>query len=78
MSEWKELLALWTIYKGPADYPDKYVVRRFTIDEKGAVPDAAPAYVGESLHEARNAVPRGSEKLCASPDDAACILESWI
>jgi hypothetical protein len=72
-----EPLYLWTIYNDP-ERPSLYVVRRFTVDHRGARPDGAPSYVGDSLDEARRSIPGGLHKLLASEDDNPDVVETWL
>ena len=69
-------LEMWTIYEHPLDYPDGFVVRRFTLDGLGAIPGEA-SYV-DSLEAARAVVPPGLALIPRSVYDEVQIVESWL
>lgn len=68
----------WTIYERPADYPDSFVVRRWTIRAAGPEPDLQPLAVVTTLEQARASLPPGLVCLTRSPDDPPCVVEVWI
>lgn len=73
---------MWTVYDDPADYPGKFVVRRFTIyrpeeGERRIVEDAEPMIVTDSLDDARGVIPAGAYCLGRHPDDDPAIFEVW-
>ena len=75
----KVLIKLWTIFESPADYPGKFVVRRFDIVECGFGPLPAESYfIADSLESARLRIPAGKVKVRRSPDDDQCIVETWL
>jgi len=68
---------LFCIYQDPADYPGKFVVRRWV----GMDPDREPVTVAETLEAARAELKRLNPHLVRlerSHDDDPVILESWI
>jgi hypothetical protein len=69
---------LYTVYENPADYPGKFVVRRFTIEQAHAVADRDPWFIGDTLHDARNSLPQGLTRIDRDPNDDPVILETWI
>lgn len=71
-------LSIWTVYKDPADYPGKYVARRFLITGGGS--HATPEVViNDSLEVIQGVMTdRGLTKLPRSPGDERQIVESWI
>ena len=78
-------LVQWVIYDSPEDYPGKWVVRRWLIAEGGAVSGCwsseiipGPAYICESLEEARAHVPEGFFNMGRQPGDETQIKEVWI
>jgi hypothetical protein len=74
-------IAMWTIYRSPADHPGQYVVRRFMIPKAGGepVPDPEPCFIGRSLAAAREAIPLQADAcLQRSPDDERSIIETWL
>lgn len=80
-------LRLFTVYVGPEDYPDKIVVRGWTVgggERKQAdapLPDREPLYVGCDLEEARakirEALP-GATSLPRAESDPRAVLEVWL
>lgn len=69
-------LTIWTIYDRPADFPEGFVVRPWTVTRGGVVPGGA--YVAPSLEDARAAVPAGLFRMDRAPDDDARIVETWL
>ena len=71
-------LWMWTIYVNPADYPGKYVVRRFGIFPDGPVPDPEPWAIRETLEGARRRIP--SYCVCSGrlEEDEPHIVETWF
>jgi hypothetical protein len=70
----------YAIYMNPSDYPDKFVVRRWTIQAGNPhpVPDKEPIIVCDSIAEARAKVPPGLVCVGRQPMDDPCILETFI
>jgi hypothetical protein len=74
------MLAMWTVYKHPTDYPDKYVARRFEVDASGPRATAS-VIIMDDLTALR-------ETLCfemyltrftpRSENDDPKIVETWI
>lgn len=71
-------LCMYTIYKHPADYPNKYVVRRSAIGEGDVKHDREPLIVAETLLDARAVIPWGLTCLSRHPNDEAQIFEVWF
>lgn len=77
----KRTLHIWTIYNKPADFPGKYVARRFEFDQP-----TSDYFVSEQLEKVREYVKRsieitgqGSPFLAQRhPSDDPVILESWL
>lgn len=68
---------VFCIYENPADYPGKFVVRRWV----GMDPDREPVTVAETLDAAREALKELNPylvRLDRCPDDDPVILETWI
>jgi len=71
----------FVIYDRPADYPDKFVVRPFSIidDARGRVLlQPAVAWLADSLDEARTLVPAGLICFGRDPADEPHIVETWL
>lgn len=47
-------LYIYTVYSNPADFPDKYVVRRFLITPGKPIPDQEPLIVCGDLEYIRD------------------------
>jgi hypothetical protein len=72
-------LAMWTVYKNPSDYPDKYVARRFDVDGDGPKPSAS-IIIAESLEVLRETLEFELHLSCLdrSPGDDPVIVETWL
>ena len=68
-----EKLELWTIYKHPEDYPDKFVARKFILDKP-----TEDILIGNSLQEVRNMLPKGFTRFERNPNDVLSIVETWL
>lgn len=73
----RALLTIWTIYRHPADYPTKWVLRPFMVTRGAAVP-AAEVVTADSLEEIRPHVPEGLVLLARDPPDDPVVFESWV
>lgn len=74
MSYWP----MWVIYFDPLDYPQKWVVRRWSIGE-GKVEADREAIIYTTLQEARNSLPwQASTRLNRAPCDEKQIIEMWF
>jgi hypothetical protein len=71
-------LPMWTIYKNPLDYPDRFVLRRCVVGRGGILHDADPVLVTHTLAQARAAVPVWCVCLGRNPADEPQIVEVWI
>ena len=74
----KHLMDMWIIYEHPLDFPDKYVVRKWTV-----MANAKPlASMGKTLHdtleEARSAIPPGLYNLPRFASNNPAIKEVWL
>ncbi len=70
-------MTVYTIYCGPLDYPNHFVVRRHFVSAGHSYP-AAIASLCNTLDEAREEVPYGLTPFTRSPDDDPVIVETWI
>lgn len=64
---------IFTVYKNPKDFPDKYVVRLFD----GQRPQRLMT-VSDTLEEARRTIPPMYLRTPRSATDDPIIVESWI
>lgn len=69
----RKQLFIWTIYKHPSDYPDKFVARCFNFNR----PTTA-VYTADTLEEIRRLIPQGLFRLERDPNDDPVIVEVWI
>lgn len=68
----------YAIYENPVDCPGKFVVRRWSASIHGAVADAQPHAVTNTLEEARQTLPSGLVMSEAWPGDDPVIAEVWL
>lgn len=77
-------LTLYTIYKNPPGYPEKFVVLTWRFRSEAVPPrcwhepDEKPFAICDSVEEARAAIPKGMVALTRMHNDEGNILESWI
>lgn len=72
------ILCLYTVYKYPKDYPDKFVVRRWEINGKPQPENKEIVAVGEDLQEVRSKLPHGLCRIERQPEDDPVIVETWL
>lgn len=78
-SEAAPLLEMFVIYENPADWPSKFVLRRWVSRPDGSYAPDAHAWVTSTLEEARAKLPRPDlHCLGRLPDDDRAIAETWI
>lgn len=77
MNERPNDLTMWTIYKSPFDYPDKYVVRQHIV-RSGVVVASPKCVVVWTLADARKQVPHGLVNLGRMDEDEPQIVETWV
>jgi hypothetical protein len=72
-------LAIWTVYRHPSDYPDKFVARRFDIDGDGARPTAS-IITAPNLETLRDILEFELllTRLDRHPVDEPQIVECWL
>lgn len=72
-------LAMWTVYKNPADYLDKFVARRFEVDADGPVATAS-IIIHDNLDELRDILCFELHLSCLArnPEDEPQIVETWL
>ena len=69
----------WVIYKHPREYPDRYVLREWHIDEGDPNPRMGSRIeLADELEEIRLFVPEGCVCLTRSEDDDPSIVEVWL
>jgi hypothetical protein len=77
LSNPRNVLNVYTVYRQPKDYPDGYVIRRHKVDKEGSAPTSEAAF-GATLEEVRTHLPWGLYRIDRDPSDDPCIVESWI
>ena len=72
-------LAIWTVYRHPSDYPDKFVARRFDVDGEGARPTAS-IIIASDLETLRGILELELHLTCLDrhPADEPQIVECWL
>jgi hypothetical protein len=78
MSKIEQPLRMFTVYRNPADYPGKYVLRGASIVPNAVINDPEPTAVADTLAEVRAAVPWGLVPMHRAIDDLPIIVETWI
>jgi len=66
-------MEIWTIYKHPLDYPEKFVARKFIFDKP-----TSEILIGDTLEEIRKLLPGGLTRIERDPKDDPVIVEAWI
>lgn len=81
-----DVLAVYTVYKNPADYPGQYVARRHEVLRGGghvvtehlqAADDLALVRIWIREHSGRSGR-LADVRMPRSPEDHPTVLESWI
>lgn len=78
MEEAENYLAIWTVYDGPLDYPDLFVVRKWLINGQPEPVDSGVVVTGHTLQEVRDQLPPGLHRMPRAPEDDVNIVESWL
>lgn len=70
---------IYTIYRYPKDYPNLFVVRRWNLGtgQTIPIPEMEPWFLGDTLKQARQSIPRGMVQMLEVNGDAA-IIETWL
>ena len=74
MSEERPPLRIWTIYKNPSDYPDKWVARLFENDQPTETVIAIDNYDDLALQMMTQQLHR----MPRSENDEPQIVEMWL
>lgn len=75
------MLLMWVIYEKPSDYPEHFVVRRWTLDfiESRVDQTAGEVTVFDSLDDARASLPEGAYLVQGKGQDSdPVICEVWM
>ncbi len=69
----------YTIYRNPLDYPNNFVVRKYTVEVGRITANIDLHFIGDSLEDARNSIPDiGLVRIERDENDALSIVETWI
>lgn len=71
-----EPLSIWTVYDRPADYPTKFVARRWLATMQLVPTD--DVLLDDTLDALRNRLPPGLVQMPRDPSDDPNIVESWL
>ena len=73
------ILPMWTVYKHPRDYPDKFVARRFEA-RKGEVIPTHNIIVADTLERLREVLEIDMHLVCLTrnKEDDPVIVETWL
>jgi hypothetical protein len=69
---------VWTIYRGPKDYPGRWVMRGYEILPGVGVQAHDACVVAATLDEVRSKVPAGTRRVGRAPEDCPVIYECWV
>lgn len=72
-----EPLSIITIFQHPLDYPDKFVVREFLV-ENGSVQARTECQLADTLEEARKFIPEGRVRIKETRTFEVPAVESWV
>ena len=81
MTEEKEQLIIWVIYKHPSDYPNKYVARKWTKPTDSKKRTLLPTeikLIADSIEEIRSKLPKFLTRFERDISDDPCIVETWM
>jgi len=67
---------IYTVYAHPSDYPEEFVVRRWSA--RTQQPDPEPCFRAATLEGVRAQLPPDLTRLSRHPDDDPVIVETWI
>lgn len=70
-------LTVWTVYRRPHDYPDKWVLRGHDVSSQGTMA-RAEYFTADTLDGIRQYVPAGLVRMARDPHDDPVIHETWI
>lgn len=73
----KKFLAVYAIYHGLPEHPDKYVIQRWRIQGDKQKPEKPP-FTADSLEEARKFIPPNKMQLEPCLIDPRHVVEVWM
>ncbi len=72
------VLRMWTVYRHPRDYPDKYVARLWEHDADGPRATGSIVIADELERLQDEMMMTGLVKLMRRPEDDPVIVETWL
>jgi len=72
------VLSQWVVYDHPSDYPQHFVVRRWSWSREEGIQPSHDCSLHHTLEDARAAIPDGLFRLPRHAYDDPVILEVWI
>jgi hypothetical protein len=79
MTSTDDVLTMFTIFRSPADYPGKFVLRGFDVIRGQAEPRPHAVHVVcDSLEQVRACVPSGLYCIGREPGDHESVVETWL
>lgn len=73
----RNVLALWTVYSHPSDFPNDYVARRCEVNRNG-IQQTGDVMLGELSIIRASFLQAGLTCLRRNEDDEPHIVESWL
>lgn len=72
-----EVLAIYTVFDHPDDYPDVFIARKWLVFHGVAVP-TQEVVTGPTLQSVRDQIPAGLICFPRADEDEPTIVESWL
>jgi hypothetical protein len=72
------MMEMFVVYERPRDYPDRFVLRRWSIGGNKMEADRDWFYLGDTLKEVREKVPPHCVCIRRHTNDEPQIVEVWI
>lgn len=66
-------IPILTVYNSPKDFPGRFVIRLFDVDQPTML-----YFVADTLEGVRAVVPHEMRRLARHPDDDPCIVEVYV
>ncbi len=70
---------MFIVYKGAMPFPDKYIARRWHLNQEGQAIGRDVVAVAADLEVVRNTMRRwGLAQIDRDTSDEPCVVESWV
>ena len=66
-------IPILTVYNSPKDFPGRFVIRLFDVDQPTML-----CFAADTLEAVRAVVPPEMRRLARHPDDDPCIVEAYV